>query len=422
MASLNIAVIAFSSNIEAANASSIAGTNSETLTLQMVLELTDMHNPELAASSCGVQMAEAQARQAGTLPNPDIEIEAEDFGGSESHSGYDTAQTTIRLSQTIELSGKRGKRRNTSQSEAKLARCELEAKRLEVLAQAKKAFIDVVVAQEQLALANSSLTLADAVLKAVNNRVAAGTVSSLEEIKAGVEVSSARISRDKARRDLETARRLLVSSWGGTTQQFSVAEGSWLEITPEPVPATLSTNLESSPAVARWTEQRQLSQQSLILAKSARIPDLTVSAGIRQYEEDGTHAGVASLSIPLPLFNRNTGGILAATHEANRAEYGQQAARLRAETEVTEAYNRLLTAREEAIAIKETLLPGAQQAFESTRTGYEAGKFGYLEVLDAQRTLTEAKSRYVNVLSDYHKAAADVEQLTGVTQKQERQP
>ena len=70
-------------------------------------------------------------------------------------------------------------------------------------------------------------------------------------------------------------------------------------------------------------------------------------------------------------------------------------------------------ARAEALTTKEELLPGAQQAFDAAQTGYLDGKFGYLEVLDTQRTLSEAKSRYLDVLAAYHKAAADVERLTG---------
>ena len=79
------------------------------------------------------------------------------------------------------------------------------------------------------------------------------------------------------------------------------------------------------------------------------------------------------------------------------------------------AHNRLETARTEALAIKAELLPGAQQAFEAAQTGYREGKFGHLEVLDTQRTLSDAKVHYLDVLAAYHKAAVDVERLTGTS-------
>ncbi|MCX7009995.1 MAG: TolC family protein [Kiritimatiellaeota bacterium] len=114
------------------------------------------------------------------------------------------------------------------------------------------------------------------------------------------------------------------------------------------------------------------------------------------------------------MFNRNIGSILAAQHQATRAEYEQRSARLRVTTDLVEAHNRLETARAEALTIKTELLPGAQQAFDAAQTGYREGKFGHLEVLDTQRTLSEAKVRYLDVLAAYQKAAADVERLTGI--------
>ena len=149
--------------------------------------------------------------------------------------------------------------------------------------------------------------------------------------------------------------------------------------------------LDDTPEVARWNEEVALGKESLALAKAERIPDVDVSAGISRFEEDGTHAGTAGLSLPLPLFDRNAGGILAAKHQATRAEYEQRAARLRVTTDLVEAHSRLETARAEALTIKAELLPGAQQAFDAAQTGYREGKFGHLEVLDTQRTLSEAQ-------------------------------
>jgi cobalt-zinc-cadmium efflux system outer membrane protein len=384
------------------------------LTLRAALELAAMHNPELASSACGVRAAEGTLRQAGAAPNPELEIEAEEFGGSDARQGYDAAQTTIRLSQTVELAGKRDKRRSLALSEATVAGWEYEAKRLDVLTQTKKAFVDVLAAQGQVALAESALTLAEDVRKAAAARVQAGKVPLLEETRAGVEVSSARLSRDKARRDLQTARRYLAASWGSATPLFTEAAGRWLEVAATPALASLAAALDQSPDVASWDHRVRSSQQTLAQARAERIPDITVSAGISRFEDDGTQAGLVGLSLPLPLFNRNAGGILAAGHQVTRAAYDREAARLRAATALAEAHGRLETAKAAAAAIKAELLPGSQQAFEAAQAGYREGKSGYLEVLDAQRTLGETQTQHLEALAEYHKAAADVEQLTGI--------
>jgi cobalt-zinc-cadmium efflux system outer membrane protein len=385
----------------------------ETLTLRLALKLASMHNPELTASSHGVRIAEGNARQAGALPNPELELEAEEFGGTGAGKGFDAAQTTVRLSQTMELGGKRSKRQRMAKSEVRLAGWEYEAKRLDVLTMTKKAFVDVLLAQGQLKLADALLMVAEDVRQAAAKRVQAGKVPPLEEIKAGVEVATARIRRDRARQELETARRRLGASWGGSTPIFKEAGGDLDTVSSVPPVETFVASLENSPEVARWNDELALGRESLALARAVRMPDINVSAGIRRLEENGTHAGVAGLSMPLPLFNRNTGGILAANHQATRAEDEQRAARLRVSTDLMEAYGLLTMAHAEALTTRKELLPGAQQAFDAAQLGYREGKFGYLEVLDTQRTLGEVKSRYLDVLATYHKAAADVERISG---------
>ncbi len=383
------------------------------ITLRQTLELVVMHNPELASSSHGVQAAEGYAQQAGVWQNPTLELNAEEFGGSGARQGYDAAQTTALLSQPIELGGKRGKRQEVSRTEARLAGWDYEAKRLDVLTQARKVFVEVLLKQGQLKLAESLLRVAEDVHQAAAQRVKAGKVPPLEETKAGVEVAAARIVRDRAGRELDTVRKRLVASWGGTMPQFKEAGGDLDAVSDVPSVETFAASIDNTPEIARWKDELALGKGALALAKAERIPSIQISVGISRFEEDGSQAGIAGLSMPLPLFNRNTGGILAAKHLATRAEYEQRAARLRATTNLVEAHNLLAMARAEALTTKEELLPGAQQAFDAAQIGYREGKFGYLEVLDTQRTLSEAKSRYLDVLAAYHKAAADVERLTG---------
>lgn len=383
------------------------------LTLRRALELAVLHSPELAASSHGVWAAEGSARQAGAWPNPELELEAGEFGGAGARKGYGAAETSVRLSQSLDLGGKRGSRQRVARAEARLSGWDYESKRLAVLTRTKQAFVDVLLTQGQLALAESQLSAAEDVRKAAAERVRSGKVPLLEETKAGVEVATARIARDRARRETDKARKRLAASWGGTKPAFTTAGGELDAVRDVPPLEELVALLDDTPEVARRHEEVALSLESLALAKAERIPDVGVSAGIIRFEEDGTYAGTVGLSLPLPLFDRNAGGILAARQQASRAEQERQAARLRATTDLVEAYCRLEAARAEALTTKAELLPGAQQAFDAAQTGYREGKFGQLEVLDTQRTLSESKVRYLDVLADYHNAAADVERLTG---------
>jgi cobalt-zinc-cadmium efflux system outer membrane protein len=383
------------------------------LALEQALDLALMHSPELTASSHGVKAAEGSARQAGAFPNPKLAIQASEFGGSGTRNGYDGAETSVQLSQLVETGGKRGKRQRVAQAESRLTDWDYEAKRLDVLAQTKKAFVDVLLAQGRLALTESLLIVAEDVRKVAAQRVSSGKVVPLEETKAGVEMAMARIERDRAKRELDTARKRLVAFWSGTMPVFTEAAGDLSAVTNIPSMEQLSALLDKLPEFAREREVLASGRESLALAKAERIPDVEFSAGVSRFEEDGSYAGIVGLSIPLPLFDRNAGGIFAAKHQALRAEYEQRAICLGVKTDLAEAYNRLETAQAEALTIKAELLPGAQRAFDTAQIGYRAGKYGYLEVLDTQRTLSEARAGYLDVVAEYHKAAADVERLTG---------
>ena len=149
------------------------------------------------------------------------------------------------------------------------------------------------------------------------------------------------------------------------------------------------------------------------LEEARRIPDLTLSGGFRRFSETNDNAFVLGVSIPLPLFDRNQGGALEARYRLAKAEEEHKASEVRVRTALAEAYRALSIAFAEATALKNDVLPGAQSAFDATNEGYRQGKFGYLDVLDAQRTLFKTRDQYIETLTAYHRAVADVEQLIG---------
>ncbi|MFA5253008.1 MAG: TolC family protein, partial [Phycisphaerae bacterium] len=95
------------------------------------------------------RVAEARELQAGLWPNPALEIGVEDVGGSGGRSGFNAAETTIQLSQLIELGDKAQKRRNVASLEKELTGWDYEAKRLEILTEASKAYVELLAIQEK---------------------------------------------------------------------------------------------------------------------------------------------------------------------------------------------------------------------------------------------------------------------------------
>jgi cobalt-zinc-cadmium efflux system outer membrane protein len=383
------------------------------IVLSDALSLALQYNPELAAFSIEVRVAEARTLQAGLRPNPEINIEMENFAGSGALRRFDGAETTIQVGQVIELGGKRPKRRRVASLEGELAGWDYETKRADVLTETSKSFVDVLAAQERVALTWELLGLAEQTADAVSARVKAGKVSPVEETRAGVALSNSRIEHARAQRSLEAARKKLAAAWGSGVPAFERAVGPLDRVSSIPPADLITQELRGNPDIARWATEKEQRRAASSLQDAIRIPDPTLAAGIRRFRESGDSAFVAGVSIPLPLFNRNQGGILESRRRLAKAEWESAAAETRVRAALAETYQVLSSAVSEIDALKTTVIPGAQSAFEAASEGYRQGKFGYLDVLDAQRTLFEARGQYVSSLATYQKALADLDRATG---------
>lgn len=386
-----------------------------TVVLRRLLEVALQRHPELAASGFAIRAAEARALQAGLLSNPEVSLEVENFAGTGETSGVQALETTLQLSQLVELGEKRVKRLRLASLERDLTAWDYEARRLAIFTAVTKAFVDVVAATERLALMEELVRLAQQVHTTVVERIKAGKVSPVEDTRAGVVVATAQLQVHQARHALDAARQRLAASWGSTTPGFTKVHGT-LDTTIEPPPPFehVAAFIAQHPDVARWMTELETRQAAVQVEESKGIPSMTVSGGVRYAHETTSMALVAGISLPLPFFDRNQGSILEARHRVAQADYERQASAVRTHAALVDAYQTLSTAYNDITILRNTILPATQQAFDATTEGYRQGKFAFLDIVDAQRTLFETRGNYLEALTTYHKAVADVEQLIGV--------
>ena len=383
------------------------------ITLRKALALALMHNPELKAFSWDVRIWQARQLQASLWPNPELEVEVEEVGGPGQRSGFDAAETTIQLSQLIELGDKSGKRVKVASLEKELAGWDYEAKRLDVFTEVTEAFIEVLAAQQRLKLTKELLQLSEELVGTVAKRVDAGKDSPLEKTKAAVAHSNVKIQYQQAVQNLEFARKQLASTWAGQKPKFESVAGKLDLLSPIPSIDELTDLISQNPDIARWALEIDKNKASLELEKAKAISDITLSGGLQRFNETDDNAIVFGISIPLPISDRNQGGKLEAAYTLARAREEQRAAQTRIQMELVKAYQGLSNSYTEATELDKNVLQGAESVFEASRTGYSQGKLDYLHVLDAQRTLFEAKAQYIDALASFHTAKTDVERLIG---------
>lgn len=382
------------------------------LTLERAIELALRQNPELAAAAMEEQAAEAAVRQAGVLPNPELGLSAENLGNRRLRDEGDRT-TSLELSQLLELGGKRAARVRQAESARDVTAWEARAKRAGVVARVKQAFFDLLAWRERLALAEDSLRLADQVSAAVARRVQSGKAAPVEETKAQLARSAAAVEREQARRELATAHARLAALAGTSAGQLGEAQGDLERTYAIPDFDTLAARVRANPELARWTSEIERRRASVDLERARGVPDITLKAGVTRHSVFDDQAYMLGISIPLPFFDRNRGATDEALRRLDQSLDEQRGAQARLMGELAEAFQRTQALAEEVRVLRDAILPGARSAFTVATRGYELGRFGILDVLDAQRTLVQARTQYLRALAEYQRGASELERLGG---------
>jgi len=386
----------------------------DTLFLRDALALALLRNPNLATFSWEIRARESAQLQAGVWPNPEIGFEYEDIGGSGEFEGINAAEATLALSQLVLLGGKRGKRTEVARLDNIMANWDYEAARIETYASTVGAFVNVLAAQERLALTEKIVEVARDVEDAVSTRVRAGGTLALEENRARAAVEGSLIEEILAERELAIARRELAAMWGSRTPEFARAVGA-LETVGEQTPAldSLLARVSQNPHVARWASELERRRAQVDLIKADRVPDLNIIAGLRHHNILDDVGFVFGLTAPIPSWDRKKNAIREAEHLSSQTQPARHAAATEVGRDIAVAYEVLAGAHEEITRLRDRVLPEAEAAATKSGDAYRAGALQLTDVLDIQRTFFRLRIRYVNALARYHAAIAELEGLTG---------
>ena len=380
--------------------------NASTLTLDQALQTAFARNPDLAAAQWEIGIAEGDRQQAGLIPNPEVSWEAED-------TRRDSRTTTVMLSQPIELGGKRGARIDVASRAQDAAGIELQRKRNALRADVIQAFTSAQTAQQRLQLSRQSLQLAEHGLRVALGRIEAGKSSPVEGTRAQVQRSEVRLELSRAERDQANAYQQLAQVMGAPIPTSTTVQTATQSMPAVPPPTRLLERLNETAELRLATLQIDQREASLGLEKAQRIPDLTVSVGSQYSELERERVNVVGLSMPIPLFNRNQGNVLAAARRTDQARDLRNATELRLRSEIQTTLEQWQTANGEVQAFNQTILPAAQRAVDSATRGFEMGKFGFLDVLDAQRTLISARTQYLQAVAEATDARVRIERIFG---------
>lgn len=376
------------------------------LTMDAAIRLALESNPTIVIARREIEASDAQILQGSLRPNPGFSYTAE-------NAGRISRSSAAQVELPIERGDKRAARVDAAQRGRDVAVSDLSGRQLKVRAAVMAAFFDVLAAQELLALAKDSASLARRATDIAAKRVAAGKVSPVEETKARVAEAGVRVTLTQVQSELNNARRRLASLWGNPSPRFSEALGDVDFLPALPDPGVVQQRLRASPLIERAQLELERRKSLVNLEQSKTVQDFTVSVGLQRREESQREQMLFGISVPIPLYNRNQGNLLEALRREDKARDELVATRIALASEAYQVIERVSARRQEVELLRNEVLPGAKSAYDAATIGFENGKFSFLEVLDAQRTFFSAKSQYLNALAALHRAMTDLEGILG---------
>ena len=389
------------------------GASADPISLNDALARALLQNPSLQAYAYESRVAEARILQAGIRPNPELSVGLEDFLGTGALAGVKSLQTTLQLSQVIDLGGSRARHVDVAQGERALADADYESKRVDVLAEVARRFIEAVADAERLATARRARELGEQTVAAVRQRVDAAVSSPLDLHKARTALARLQIDEEHAAHELAAHRLSLAAVLGETEPTFGPTQADLLRLPAVPEFVVLAARLEQSPALARFSVEARWREAQVRLAQSLRRSGLRVSGGLRRVENTDDFGLVAGLSIPLPVRDQQAGTIREARERQAQLAASTEALRLEMRATLFDVYQEMLHARTALTQLQQEVIPLAGETLALADQGYRAGRFSLLELLDAQKSLIELRGEVVAYAATFHLHVIEIERLLG---------
>ncbi len=386
---------------------------SRTVTVADCLRRVKERSPELTSGRYRTEAAERRARQAGRPLNPRLEAEIENVAGSGAAEGFDAAETTVVVTQEIELGGKRGHRTTVAKLETAVSRAEQEVRLHALLFETCRAALAVQAAQEKTRLAGETLALIRETESVAEASEKAGKTTVLETERARAETSKAEIELEARQADQHGAVRDLALLWGQTEPAFDAVEGPFDAATAALPPlGALLVKAASTPERLSAEAQTRTYEARIGEARAARMPNLELSAGVRRFEESRDVGFVVGAGIALPFHTRNLDGVRAAEADAQAARLEATATLLRNEGQIRTLYARLEALGAKTTRLKGTVIPVTERALTLVRDAHQQGKAGYLDVLEARRALVDARIQLIDAVAEYLSGSIELGRLT----------
>ena len=403
-----------------------AESSGTSLTLDDVERIALAVNPEIEVAARRVAVAEAHVPTAGALDDPSVMYRG--WGVPLVHPwDYNAAQNMFSISQTLPGAGKRALRTSVAQSDVAEAKAELEQARLDVRVRARKAFDDLLLAEDEMQIHDEHVGIARQAIEAARIKYAVGKVPQQDILKAQVTLTRLAEHMIRFEQDAELARARLNTLLRRDPAAPLSVRGEHEVLAALPAAQSLDElALRSRPDLLAAGQAAERSRKEQTLAKKAYVPDFTISAGymLMQPSADMRNNYMVEGSMNLPWLNRHRHDAEIAESTARVSGQDAELAALRnaAFGQIQEALVEAQAAQRLARMYHDDLRPQAEATLQASLIAYENDKTEFLDLLDSQMTLIDIDLAWFQAVADFNKRMADLELAAGAPLDQPTAP
>ncbi len=386
------------------------------LSLDEALALFLRQNLDLIISKFGIDYARGQQITARLYPNPVLSVSTLS-AYTQGCTAAKCGQVYPHVEQLFEMAGKRGYRIESAGLGAQSAEASFEDAIRQLGFAVKDAYYRVQRAQRRLALAEENRDRFARILEINTIRFKKGYIAEVDLLRIRLQVVDFQSQVIQALQDANEARadlRILLSV-SPVMDLLLTTQLDYHRVEPD-VEELRRLALETRPDIRAKRYAKAQREAELKLAKAYRTPDITVGAGYGVQGPQGPdlqqQIGL-SVGVPLPLFNRNQGGIAQADVAVQVVEADLRQTMVEAENQVDSAYRNLLESRRLVEAYRGGVLEDARLAFTIVERAYEKGGATILDLLDAARTSRLIQQNYIETLFTYQRNIFLLESAVG---------
>ena len=384
---------------------------SGSITLPDLLAAAQACNPTLAAARSEIAITFGEACQTSLYPNPRVDIESEEIPFS---SGIDDGITTVSLTQPIVLGGRLRAAADAGEAQKAASRARLELSMREIFGEIAQLHARLLAIRQADALYAELAELGGQTLTMAQTRFEARAAPETEVIRPQIELYQIELARTRLAKEKAAAITQLSLLIGGMAVDAERLSG---EVTDNPpaidLDAIAAIVRTEHPALVAADREAEAAEARLQRINAERVPDLDIRAGAGYQGEIDEGIYEIGVGMTLPLWDNRQGDMLSARYAIMRARQQRTAAETDILRRLAEVHGEYEAARAQLQSVREQIVPAANRSYQQTQEAYRGGRAAFLELLDAQRTLTEAKATLIELSGEAAAARARILQITG---------